>query len=143
MNVVEDIMTVKPICLKDNDSLFLGRTTMRNHGIRHIPIIYADSGYFAGILTQKSVLSKAIEITNKSGLHHLEEEEKKISIELVMDTDVTTVGPSTPLLKAALYFRDHRHGCLAVVSNDKVVGILTSGDFVKLSIHFLETYAKI
>ncbi len=138
MYLVKDFMTPKPYCLKDNNSLFKGRTTMRKYGIRHIPIIYADSGNFAGILTQKVVLSNAINIINNQGLEHLEDAEKSVSIETVMDTDVVSVEPETSLLEAARFFKSNRHGCLAVVDNFKVVGILTSGDFVKFAIKTLE-----
>ncbi len=138
MQNVAELMTPNPICLKDNNSLFKGRTTMKKHGIRHIPIVYADSGNFAGILTQKVVLSNAISIINTQGMEQLEEAEKSISIEKVMDTDVVTVEPDTPLLDAARFFKANRHGCMAVVKDDKVVGIITSGDFVKFAISVLE-----
>ncbi|WMS87162.1 CBS domain-containing protein [Pleionea litopenaei] len=138
MYQVKDFMTAEPICLKDNNSLHKGRTTMRKYSIRHIPIIYADSGNFAGILTQKVVLSNAISIINTKGLEALEDAEKSISIESVMDTDVVTVEPETPLLDAARFFKKNRHGCIAVLDEYKVVGILTSGDFVKFAIHALD-----
>ncbi|NVK88863.1 MAG: CBS domain-containing protein [Gammaproteobacteria bacterium] len=138
MHTVKDFMTHNPYCLKDNNSLFKGRETMRKHSIRHIPIIYADSGNFAGILTQKVVLSNAIKTINVKGLEALEETEKSISIESVMDTDVVTVEPDTPLLEAAKFFQQNRHGCVAVLDEFKVVGILTSGDFVKFALSVLE-----
>lgn len=138
MYYVKDFMTADPICLNDNNSLHKGRTLMRKHSIRHIPVQEAETGKFAGILTQKVVLSNAISIINSKGLEHLEETEKSISVKDVMDTEVVSVTPDTPLLDAARFFKDKRHGCLAVVENDKVTGILTSGDFVKYAIQSLE-----
>jgi CBS domain-containing protein len=138
MYTVADFMTLNPICLKTSNSLFKGRTTMKKYRIRHIPITHADSGEFAGILTQKVVLSNAIKIINTQGLEHLEDAEKAIAIDQVMDTDVVTVEKNTPLLEAARFFQENRHGCIAVLENDKVVGILTSSDFVKFAITELE-----
>lgn len=138
MFTVSDFMTPAPICLQDKNSLYKGRTTMKKHGIRHIPIIREDDGKFAGILTQKVVLSNAISIINTQGMEHLEEAEKSLSIETVMDTDVVTVEPDTPLLDAARFFKANRHGCIAVLKDHVVVGIITSGDFVKFAINVLE-----
>jgi CBS domain-containing protein len=138
MYTVNDFMTCEPICLKSNNSLFKGRTTMKKHRIRHIPIIDPQDGRFAGILTQKVVLSNAIKIINAQGLEQLENAEKEIPIEQVMDTDVVTVERDTPLLDAARFFQQNRHGCLAVLEDNKVVGILTSSDFVKFAISELE-----
>ncbi|NVJ61387.1 MAG: CBS domain-containing protein [Gammaproteobacteria bacterium] len=138
MYYVKDFMTPKPICLNDNNSLHKGRTLMRKHSIRHIPVNEAETNKFAGILTQKVVLSHAISIINSKGLEHLEETEKSISVKDVMDIEVVTVSPDTLLLDAALFFQDQRHGCLAVIEGEILVGILTSGDFVKYAIRSLE-----
>lgn len=135
---VADFMTIDPICLQDSNSLFKGRTTMKKHAVRHLPVLNKDNGNFAGILTQKAVLSNAIAIINDKGLDQLEEQEKGQSVADVMDTDVITVAPETPLIDAAKFFKENRHGCIAVVDELKVVGVLTSGDFVKFAIKVLD-----
>ncbi|MEE4243896.1 MAG: CBS domain-containing protein, partial [Kangiellaceae bacterium] len=88
---------------------------------------------FVGILTQKVVLSNAIAIINAQGMSKLADAEQQKVIKDIMDTDVVTVAPDTPLLDAANFFRENRHGCIAVLEDKKVVGILTSGDFVKFA----------
>lgn len=135
---VADFMTIDPVCLKDTDSLFIGRSTMREYGIRHIPVVNAETDNFEGVLTQKAVLSNAIEVINSKGLDQLETIEKDQTIADVLDTKAITVAPETPLIDAAKFFRKNRHGCIAVVDDFKVVGILTSGDFVKFTIKILE-----
>ncbi|WP_144393639.1 CBS domain-containing protein [Pleionea sediminis] len=135
---VADFMTVDPVCLTDAHSLFEGRATMKEHSIRHVPIVNATTENFEGVLTQKAVLSHAIEIINEQGLDNLEEYEKKQSIADILDEKAITVAPETPLIDAAKFFRNNRHGCIVVVDEFKVVGILTSGDFVKFAIKTLE-----
>jgi CBS domain-containing protein len=49
-----------------------------------------------------------------------------------MTTDVVTTGPGTALVEAARILAERKIGCLPVVENGRLVGILTEGDFVAL-----------
>ena len=48
----------------------------------------------------------------------------------IMATDVVTTTPETPLEDAARTMLDRKIGCLPVLDGDRLVGILTEGDFV-------------
>jgi CBS domain-containing protein len=49
-----------------------------------------------------------------------------------MSTDVFTTGPDTPLVEAAGVLVERKIGCLPVVEDGHLVGILTEGDFVAM-----------
>jgi CBS domain-containing protein len=53
-----------------------------------------------------------------------------LSVKDVMATDVVTTGPETSLVEAARLLTERKIGCLPVVENGRLVGILTEGDFV-------------
>lgn len=53
-----------------------------------------------------------------------------VPIVKVMQTDVQTIGPDDSIRKAALLMRQAKIGCLPVVSDGKLVGILTGFDLV-------------
>ena len=55
-----------------------------------------------------------------------------------MVTDVATVDRHASLRSAALFLEKHRIGCLPVVDNDKLCGIITDTDFVAVAINLLE-----
>ena len=55
-----------------------------------------------------------------------------------MRTDVTTVSPETRLRDAAEMLFNHKYGCLPVVDEDKLVGIITEADFLKLTISLMD-----
>jgi CBS domain-containing membrane protein len=55
-----------------------------------------------------------------------------------MVTKVATVDESASLRQAALFLEKHRIGCLPVVSEEKLVGIITDTDFVGVAINLLE-----
>jgi CBS domain-containing membrane protein len=56
----------------------------------------------------------------------------------MMVTDIDTVPPSAPLRRAALYLERHKIGCLPVVDEGRLVGIITDTDFVGVAINLLE-----
>ncbi len=138
MQLVDDLMTADPVCLDSTNNLFQGRCIMRDHNIRHVPVVDADSGNFYGVLTQKIVLAHAINIIDTQGIEALDTVEKMTSVNSVVDQETVTVSRSTPLLEAAKFFTENRHGCIVVVEQNKVVGILTSGDIVRFAISVLE-----
>ena len=110
---------------------------MREHNIRHVPVL-DESGRLAGVLTHKGVLKQAIKIANKFGMDELERQENKILVGDVMDVEPESVQPQMALAMAGRYFLKSKHGCLPVVEEGCLVGILTSADFVRLSVELLE-----
>jgi CBS domain-containing protein len=49
-----------------------------------------------------------------------------------MSSPVITIGPGAALAEAAALMLKKKIGCLPVVEDDKLVGILTESDFVAL-----------
>jgi CBS domain-containing protein len=63
---------------------------------------------------------------------------KNIPIEDVMVRNVVTIAENASLRQAALFLEKYRIGCLPVVTNGKLVGIITDTDFVAVAINLLE-----
>jgi CBS domain-containing protein len=55
-----------------------------------------------------------------------------------MVTDVATVDEHASLRQAALFLEKHRIGCLPVVTDGMLKGIITETDFVAVAINLLE-----
>ena len=55
----------------------------------------------------------------------------------VMTKDVRTVHPETPALEAALILRSHTIGCVPVIDDARLIGMLTDSDFVEYAIQSL------
>jgi CBS domain-containing protein len=51
----------------------------------------------------------------------------------VMTTELVTTTPDTPLVEAARLMAHRKLGCLPVLEEGRLVGILTEGDFVLLA----------
>ena len=134
---VADIMVTPVVSCTKDDTLGHARKLMREHNIRHVPVL-DESGRLAGVLTHKGVLKQAIKIANKFGMDELERQENKILVGDVMDVEPESVQPQMALATAGRYFLKSKHGCLPVVEEGCLVGILTSADFVRLSVELLE-----
>ena len=134
MSKIEDIMTKNPICLSEHANVHRARLLMAEKSIRHIPIKNIDNGQLIGMLSQKSVLSNAIKIINQRGLERLEHEEKSIGIATIMETSPATFDVGDKLLEVANNLLQQKSGCVAILKNTKLVGVITSNDFVKLAV---------
>lgn len=136
--ITADIMATEVLHCTEKDTLATAHKLMRDHHIRHMPVVDSGSGEFLGLVTQKEVLRQAFTIAGTKGIAALESAETEISIIDVMSRDAETVQPQLSLLDAGRFFLESKHGCLPVVVEGKLVGIITSADFVKLSVTLLE-----
>ena len=63
---------------------------------------------------------------------------KEVTVKEIMTRDLLTVTPETPMPEAMALMRRRKVGCLPVVENDRLVGIITAYDFLALSAEIIE-----
>jgi CBS domain-containing membrane protein len=130
---VRDIMTPNPVCISHEASLKDAHQLMQSRNVRHLPVISESTGQFIGMLTHKNMIAVVLTMLNKYGQGALDRKERFTPIAEVMDTQVQKLGLDEPLTVVVQYFIDNKLGCLPVVDeHNKVLGIVTSSDFVKL-----------
>jgi CBS domain-containing membrane protein len=129
---VRDLMTSDPTTLKRNDKLTLADDIMRLGRVRHLPVVDDDDQALVGIVTQRDLFRDALAQAIGYGKHAQRRILDTLSVKDVMATDVVTTGPDTSLVDAARLLTERKIGCLPVVKNGRLVGILTEGDFVAL-----------
>ncbi|MBV2128803.1 CBS domain-containing protein [Arsukibacterium indicum] len=135
---VAELMTADPLCVQRSDSLKDAHDLMREKNVRHIPVIDAN-GELAGMLTQKIMIAKVMGLMAQYGAAALERKEKQVLVSELMATDFAAITAEQPLTEVADYFVANRHGCLPVIDSDnKITGILTSSDFVRLAARLLK-----
>ena len=133
---VKDIMTSEVFVLHATQTLELVRSLMRIKHVRHVPIVDPDNT-FVGLMTHRDLLAQTI-----SHLAEVDDEEQEyldrhIHIMNIMKTDVTTVDPEMDVCSAITMLLEHKYGCLPVVTDGKLVGIVTEADFMKLTLDLL------
>ena len=129
---VRDVMSSDPITLKRNDKLTLADDIMRLGRIRHLPVVDDDGQILVGIVSQRDLFRDALAQALGYGRHAQRKILETLSVKEVMAGDVVTTSPDTPLIEAARLLTERKIGCLPVVENGRLVGILTEGDFVAL-----------
>ena len=126
---VEQFMAVDLFTVRPADVLDLAASLMHWRHVRHVPV-EDDAGRLIGIVSHRDLieLMAAGKCGNATG----------ITVKDVMRTDIVTVTPETPTLDALEIMRDKNIGCLPVVQNERLVGIITAHDFLTVSTKLLE-----
>ncbi len=134
-------MTDEVFVLHATQTLELVRSLMRIKHVRHVPIVEPDNT-FVGLMTHRDLLAQTI--SHLAGVDEEEQEylDRNIHIVNIMKTDVATVEPETDLCEAITMLLKHKYGCLPVVSDGKLVGIVTEADFIKLTLNLLKQTEK-
>lgn len=128
--LVRDLMTTPVAVLQRQANVADLSDLIRSRHIRHIPIV-DDQGLMVGLVTHRDLLGKAFgggqDLPTSIRRPYL----RSIPVAEIMVTDVITTDPDCNLRDAARLMHDGRHGCLPVVDEGRVVGILTGTDFVR------------
>jgi CBS domain-containing protein len=118
-----------PVTLKPDDTLALANDVISLGRIRHIPVV--EGGKLRGMLTERDLMGAAA--TQIFGLKQSSKNAllKSVQIRDVMKKRVVTVAPDTPIKDAAHLLADKKIGCLPVVSEGTLVGLVTTTDILR------------
>jgi CBS domain-containing protein len=125
---VEQFMAVDLFTVRQDDILDLAANLMHWRRVRHVPV-EDDAGHLIGLITHRDLLELIALGKISRGV---------IVVRDVMKTNLITVEPHTPTLKALEMMRDKRIGCLPVVKDNKLVGLITTYDFLTVSAKLFE-----
>ena len=121
--MVTDLFTIRP-----DDVLDLAASLMEWKHVRHVPV-EDDSGALVGLVSHRDLVHLfAIGEASREG----------IPVRDVMKTDLITVDINTPTLEALNIMREKNIGALPVVTDNKLVGIVTAHDFLTVSSKLFE-----
>ena len=126
---VSDLMTSEVATLQRNAMLSLAEQLMNLGRIRHLPVV-DDDGELVGIVSQRDLFHSGLLRALGHGKHAAARVRDMLPVKEVMSTEVVTTTRDSSLEEAARLMFDKKIGCLPVVENGRLVGILTEGDFV-------------
>lgn len=137
--LIKHLMTSPVVTLFAEQTLPLAEDVMRFKHLRHLPVI-DDDRRLVGLVSHRDLLRAQI-----SSLTGLTDEQRRARVEDVrvrqlMTSEVWTVTPETRASVAGRTLLDHRFGCLPVVDEGRLVGIVTERDFLRFAINVLEMH---
>ncbi|HET9626239.1 MAG TPA: CBS domain-containing protein [Kofleriaceae bacterium] len=124
---VDQYMTTDLFTVHASDPVEMVVNLMSWERIRHIPVEDNDH-HLIGLVTYRAVLRF---LADGGSLHDT-------PVSAIMRTEVTTVGVDTKTTDAIQLMRKYRFGCLPVIQDDHLVGILTEEDFMNVALKLLE-----
>jgi CBS domain-containing protein len=128
---VGDVMTSDVVTLHTNDVLSTADDVMRLGRIRHLLVVDND-GTLVGIVSQRDLFHSGLLKALGYGTHAKQRALETLAVKEAMHTELLTTTPATPLRDAARVMTEKKIGCLPVLENGKLAGILTEGDFALL-----------
>jgi CBS domain-containing membrane protein len=114
---VRDVMTSEVFTVRADESIAALQEVMRKNRIRHVPVV-DDDGAVLGVVSQLDVLERSF----------FDEDDQVTDI---MAWNVKTIDADDDVATAATIMLDNQYGCLPVVEEGVLAGILTEADFVK------------
>jgi len=126
--LVRQFMTSPVTSLSSSASLLEAGLLLRGGRIRHIPII--DDGQLVGILSDRDIQRCTPSMLTRVTAEEYNSIFEDTPVSRVMTRDPQHVSPDTPLHAAAAILRSQKLGCLPVVENGQVVGIITKDDML-------------
>jgi CBS domain-containing protein len=114
-----DLFTVRP-----DDLVDLAASVMTWRHIRHVPV-EDNEGRLVGLVSHRALLK----LLSQGALGN----EVPVTVREIMTPEPLTVSSTTPTLEAMEIMRRNRVGCLPVLDDGRLVGIVTSYDFLDAS----------
>lgn len=141
MNLRE--MMSQPVkTLTPKHTLLDARKAMFAWSVRHIPILseheIPEKRRLVGLVSHGDLLAAMDSDIYAMTESERDEHESVVALERIMTTNVATASPDTGMVDGARFLLNKKLGCLPIIENKRLVGIVTDHDFVRATIELLE-----
>jgi len=134
---VKDRMSKHPLTVNGDTSVSETHKYMLEQKVRHLPVV-DKTGRMIGLVTDGDLLKAEPSSATSLSVWEIHSLLDKVTAKDVMVKEVITTTEDTPIEEAAGLLLDHKIGCLPVLREDKLVGIITESDIFRT---FLEMFA--
>ena len=128
---LRDIMNREVQTVRRNDELLVADQLMKQGRIRHLPVL-DEYERVCAVVSQRDLFRGALLRALGYGGRAEETMLRQIAVKEAMSPELYTAPPEMTVAEAAQLMIEKKIGCLPVVEDDKLVGIVTETDFVKL-----------
>lgn len=123
------------VTITKDERMTIAKKILQEKNIRHLPVV--DGKKLIGLVTnmdiRKAEASPATSLEIRE-LHYLLD---KIKVSEIMTRNVITIHPDTSVEEAATLLHDNKIGCLPVVEDGNLAGIITENDVMEIFIQVM------
>ena len=127
---VRDVMRCKIVTISASDRLSTVEDIMTLGHVRHMPVV--QGGKLLGVVSERDLLRASL--STLAG-HRVEERRAflhVVEIAQVMSSPAIVIGPEATIEQGALIMAEKKIGCLPVVEDDRLIGMLTETDVLRM-----------
>ncbi len=135
--LVKDRMSKHPLTIDTDATLSETHRYMQEQKIRHLPVV-DKTGKLVGLVTEDDLLRAEPSSATSLSVWEIHSLLDRIRVKDVMVRALITTTEDTPIEEAAHLMLDHKIGCLPVLRDDRLVGIITESDMFRT---FMELFA--
>ncbi len=130
---VHQVMSKELYTVQNEDLIDLVTNVMNWRKLHHVPV-ENDEGEVVGMISSGDILKYYCK---------KEDVDDELTVNDIMTHNPITVAPETCTVDALKLMRKNNMGCLPVVKDKKLIGILTEFDFVYIAEHLFEELSNI
>jgi acetoin utilization protein AcuB len=127
---VSDWMTKKVFTVGPDNYLSDAITVMKERNIKHLPVVKGVK--IKGILSDRDIKEYSPSKATSLDIYELHYLLANTKIKDVMQTKVATTAPDTPVEEAAMIMLDRNIGCLPVIDENCLCGIISDKDIFRV-----------
>lgn len=136
--LVKDVMTRNPFTTTPETSVPEAKSLMSKQRVNKLPVV-DKSGSLIGIVTSNDLVKAAPSDATTLDMFELSYLLGKLKVEKIMHKDVKFVSENETIENAARIMDDYKIGCLPVMKDKLLVGIVTDSDLFRVFIDLFDT----
>jgi CBS domain-containing membrane protein len=123
-------MTADVLVVRPDDPITRVHDLMGDKHIRHVPVV-DEGGDVVGLVSERDLLRRSLGEESDLPLSVRLDVLTEVKVSDVMTWQVDTVEADQDVAAAASIMLENKYGCLPVVEEGTLIGILTESDFVR------------
>jgi acetoin utilization protein AcuB len=133
--LVQDVMQTKLFTVTPETTLPEALRLTGQRGVRHLPVL--DGDRLVGILSDRDLKRAMASPATSLEVHELTYLLDRLCVAEIMTRAVITIGPTSPIEDAARLMVLEKIGALPVTDGDRLVGLVTETDVLRLFVRAL------
>jgi acetoin utilization protein AcuB len=123
-------MTRNVVTVTKDTSVLHARNLLHDKDVNQVPVV--DGKKVIGVITDGDIRENSASPASTLSVHELNYLLSEMKAGDIMTRNPLTVSPESPIEEAAKILNENNIGCLPVVKNDELVGIITTCDMLNV-----------